>query len=76
MDTLLKQKQTESAWVHVVQNHISSMRFGVVQIVVHDSRVVQIERTEKFRLDRPGEKASSAIHLADLQNPDGAQPQR
>ena len=28
------------------------MRFGVVQILVHDSRVVQIERTEKLRLDK------------------------
>jgi hypothetical protein len=30
---------------------VSSLRFGVVQIVVHDSRVVQIERTEKTRLE-------------------------
>jgi hypothetical protein len=26
------------------------MRFGVIQIVVHEGRVVQIERTEKFRI--------------------------
>jgi hypothetical protein len=29
------------------------MRFGVVQIVVHDSKVVQIERTERMRFDVP-----------------------
>ena len=26
---------------------------GVVQIVVHDSRVTQIEKTERVRLDKP-----------------------
>lgn len=39
-------------WRELVARHVASLRFGVVQIVVHDSRVVQIERTEKVRLDR------------------------
>ena len=38
-------------WLELVGKQVASLRFGVVQIVVHDSRVVQIERTEKFRLD-------------------------
>jgi len=42
----------QSAWVELVRNQVNSLRFGVIQIVVHDSRVVQIERTEKVRLDR------------------------
>jgi hypothetical protein len=42
----------EPSWVRLVQGQVEAMRFGVVQIVVHDSRVVQIERTEKLRLDR------------------------
>lgn len=44
------------AWFDVVQKEVGSLRFGVVQIVVHDSQVVQIERTEKIRFDnaRPG----------------------
>lgn len=41
-----------SKWLDVVQNNVESLRFGVVQIIVHDSKVVQIERTEKTRLDR------------------------
>lgn len=41
----------ESPWLELVGKQVASLRFGVVQIVVHDSRVVQIERTEKFRLD-------------------------
>ncbi len=42
-------------WIEVVAEQVGNLRFGVVQIVVHDSRVVQIERTEKVRLsERPG----------------------
>ncbi|MBM3832416.1 MAG: DUF2292 domain-containing protein [Verrucomicrobia bacterium] len=42
----------ELSWLQVVREQISSLRFGVVQIVVHDSKVVQLERTEKLRLER------------------------
>ncbi len=31
---------------------IGSIRYGYVQIVIQDSRVVQIEKAEKIRLDR------------------------
>ena len=39
-------------WLETVRSQVASLRFGVVQIVIHDSQVVQIERTEKVRLDR------------------------
>lgn len=37
-------------WLEVVAEQVSRLRFGIVQITVHDAQVVQIERTEKFRL--------------------------
>ena len=40
-------------WLAMVAEQIATLRFGVVQIVVHDGRVVQIEKTEKVRLDKP-----------------------
>jgi hypothetical protein len=40
-------------WLTVVRQKVSTLRFGVVQVVVHEGRVVQIECTEKVRLDRP-----------------------
>ena len=43
---------TQEAWVDAVRRQVNSLRFGVVQIVVHDARVVQIERTEKIRFDK------------------------
>ncbi|MDB6115418.1 MAG: hypothetical protein JWQ83_45 [Lacunisphaera sp.] len=41
-------------WVRLVREKVESLRFGVVQLVVHDGRVTQIERTEKTRLAAPG----------------------
>jgi hypothetical protein len=46
---------SEPEWVALVRSQVRDLRFGVVQLVVHDGRVTQIERTEKTRLasDRP-----------------------
>ena len=44
-------------WLEVVRKHVASLSFGVVQITVHDSKVVQIERTEKIRF-QPLKQAS------------------
>lgn len=41
-------------WLDIVRQKVESLRFGVVQIVVHDARVTQIERTEKTRLPSTG----------------------
>ena len=43
----------DPGWLEIVRRQVGSLRFGVVQIVVHDSRVTQIERTERMRLDKP-----------------------
>ena len=40
-------------WLKVVREKVESLRYGVVQLVVHDGRVTQIERTEKTRLGSP-----------------------
>jgi hypothetical protein len=41
------------SWLETVRRQVGSLEFGVVQIVVHGARVVQIERTEKIRLETP-----------------------
>ena len=46
-------KGAEPAWVSIVRQKVESLHFGMVQIVVHDSKVVQIESTEKTRLNAP-----------------------
>ncbi len=37
-------------WLRLVQQKVESLRYGVVNLVVHDGRVTQIERTEKTRI--------------------------
>ena len=36
-----------------IASAIRGVRYGAVEIVIQDSRVVQIERKEKFRFDKP-----------------------
>jgi len=43
----------KSDWQEVVRRQVNSLHYGTVQIVVHDSQVTQIEKTERVRLDRP-----------------------
>jgi hypothetical protein len=43
-------------WVDTVRGQVGSVRFGVVQIVIHNGRVVQIEKTEKIRFDQPDDR--------------------
>ena len=40
----------EPEWLALVRAKVQGLRYGVVQLVVHDGRVTQIERTEKTRL--------------------------
>jgi hypothetical protein len=42
--------RSSADWLELVRENVQSLRFGIVQIIVHDSRVTQIERTEKTRL--------------------------
>jgi hypothetical protein len=43
---------SKAAWLDVVRRQVGSLRFGTVQIVVHDSQVTQIDKTERVRLDK------------------------
>jgi hypothetical protein len=48
---LLRSPETSPHWLNLVRTQVDSLKFGTVQITVHDSKVVQIERNEKTRLD-------------------------
>lgn len=54
METTHALPQTQSLdrpeWLALVREKVEGLRYGVVQLVVHDGRVTQIERTEKTRL--------------------------
>jgi len=42
----------EAGWLELVRQQVGSLRYGVVQIVVHDARVTQIDKTERVRFDK------------------------
>ena len=44
--------EEKTAWLEIVRRQVGSLRYGMVQIVVHDSQVTQIEKTERVRLDK------------------------
>jgi hypothetical protein len=46
-------------WLALVREKVEGLRYGVVQLVVHDGHVTQIERTEKTRLGNPAALRSS-----------------
>jgi len=41
----------EPDWLTIVREKVETLRYGVVQIVIHDSQVTQIERTERTRIE-------------------------
>jgi hypothetical protein len=60
MSAVSESKSTANAipeWLEIVRQKVDSLRYGVVQIVVHDARVTQIERTERTRL--PGSRETA-----------------
>jgi len=51
---------SEPEWLALVRTQVQDLRYGVIQLVVHDGRVTQIERTEKVRLG--SERAARPVH--------------
>ena len=49
----LPSASTTPDWLEIVRAKVESLNYGIVQIVVHDHKVTQIEKTEKTRLDSP-----------------------
>jgi hypothetical protein len=47
-------------WLDLVVQNVKSLRYGVVEIIVHDGRVIQIEKTERMRLDKTEHRLETA----------------
>lgn len=45
--------ERESRWADRILDMLEGIRYGTIQIVIHDGKIVQIERTEKFRFETP-----------------------
>jgi hypothetical protein len=51
--------KTAHPWLSLVENQVSNLNFGSVIITVHDGRMVQVEKTEKVRIEPQLAKRSS-----------------
>lgn len=40
-------------WQDIILRHLESLKYGSVEIIIHDSRIVQLEITERFRIVDP-----------------------
>jgi len=46
----------KAEWLDVVRKNVAALRFGSVQITVHEGRVTQVESIEKTRFIAPREE--------------------
>jgi hypothetical protein len=52
-------------WLEVVRRYVESLQFGAVEIIIHDGKVIQIEKTERLRFSKGGEVQTSEFLKAD-----------
>ncbi|MEF3303693.1 YezD family protein [Paenibacillus sp. GYB003] len=43
--------QLDDVWTERILSSVSGLEYGSVQIIVHDGKIVQIERTERKRFE-------------------------
>jgi hypothetical protein len=47
-----KSLEIDELWSQRISQSLNGLEYGTVQIIVHDGRIVQIERTERSRYDQ------------------------
>lgn len=52
----------QADWLEVVQRRVESLKFGSVQIVVHEGRVTQVESLEKTRFASGNRETTERSH--------------
>jgi hypothetical protein len=51
-ESLPVSKPEPGTWLEIVERQVRGLKFGSVQVTVHEGRVVQIETSAKIRFDR------------------------
>lgn len=55
---LIQSQQQNQDIAHKILLAIKDLRFGSVEVIIHESRIVQIERKEKIRIDTDPSRTS------------------
>ncbi|ALS21134.1 MULTISPECIES: YezD family protein [Paenibacillus] len=58
---MAKQFNVNELWNERIAQSLNGLEYGSVQIVVHDGRIVQIERTERKRFEADSDRSSAVI---------------
>ena len=53
MENDLHKTAEHPSWLELVRDQVRSLRFGHVQIIVHNAQVVQVETTARMRFSAP-----------------------
>jgi len=53
------QDNPKTDWLEIVRKNVANLRYGSVQITVHDGRVTQVESIEKTRFVAPREETNN-----------------
>jgi hypothetical protein len=48
------------SWLELIRRKVAGMRYGSIQLTIHDGRVTQVEATEKTRMPAEPESRESA----------------
>ena len=56
VDIVTDSDHDPQAWIRSVRDAVRDLRYGSVEVVVHEGRVVQIEKREKVRFDEAGRR--------------------
>lgn len=59
---MVKPVVVDERWLSRIAEQVNGLEYGEVNIVVHDGRIVQIERKERMRYD------DSAVRIVKLDN--------
>lgn len=63
MSTTVIDHESIEPWLEVVRQKVAAIRFGSVQITVHEGRVTQVESLEKTRFNTADDAGTTARKL-------------
>ncbi|BFT71693.1 MULTISPECIES: YezD family protein [Paenibacillus] len=55
---MAKPLELDDIWVDRIKQMLNGLEYGSVQIVVHDGKIAQIDKTERKRFDTPSQAQS------------------
>jgi hypothetical protein len=55
---MAKPVEIDDRWLNRIAEQVNGLEYGEVNIVVHDGRIVQIERKERMRYDDSSTRAA------------------